>query len=256
VYQNLGFPDRLRLLEEQAAVLRATVASAPSLDAQVPTCPGWTLWDLVQHMGAGQCYWGAVVAAGPADAPPGGREDFADAAPKEREPLLAWSATATRRMVDAFRDAGADAPCWTWWEDSESPQTAGAVAWHQLVEMSVHIYDAQVTVGDGQPVPTEVALDAIGDILSTGCATSSAWPHEPAELDFVAAEGPAWRLSLSADGARSARLPQADAAPADATMRGTAHELVMTFYDRLQIADAEVDGPRRLFELLRDWEPE
>ncbi|WP_408059368.1 maleylpyruvate isomerase N-terminal domain-containing protein [Streptomyces europaeiscabiei] len=32
---------------------RAAVASAPSLDVQVPTCLEWTLFDLVQHLGEG-----------------------------------------------------------------------------------------------------------------------------------------------------------------------------------------------------------
>jgi hypothetical protein len=59
-----------RLIDERSVAFRAAVASAPSLDVQVPTWPEWTLFDLVQHLGKGHRRWAATVAAGPADAPP------------------------------------------------------------------------------------------------------------------------------------------------------------------------------------------
>ena len=90
---------------------------------------------------------------------------------------------------------------------SQSPQTCGAVARHQLQQIAVHTYDAQITVGAPQPLPDEVALDGVDEFLSTCCATTSAWPHKPATVDFHATEGRSWRLWLSADGARTARLP-------------------------------------------------
>lgn len=71
----------------------------------------------------------------------------------------------------------------------------------------MHTYDAQLTVGAPQPLPDEVALDGVEGFLSTCCATTSPWPHEPAAVDYHATEGPSWRLWLSADGARTARLP-------------------------------------------------
>nr|WP_314253343.1 maleylpyruvate isomerase N-terminal domain-containing protein [Streptomyces sp. DSM 40907] len=64
---------------------------APSLEAPVPSCPEWTLFDLVQHLGTGQRWWAAIVAAGPAEAQPA--KDAAEA-PRELEALLAWYAQA------------------------------------------------------------------------------------------------------------------------------------------------------------------
>jgi hypothetical protein len=40
---TLDFPVLLRLVDERSTAFRAAVASAPTLDMQVPTCPGWTL---------------------------------------------------------------------------------------------------------------------------------------------------------------------------------------------------------------------
>ena len=232
---TLEFPDLLRLIDERSTAFRAAVSSAPSLDVQVPTCPEWTLFDLVQHLGEGRRRWAATVAAGPRRHRPGPRPEGAAAAPREREALLAWLAASTEQLLDALREAGPDRGCWTWWGDSQSPQTCGAVARHQLQEIAVHTYDAQLTVGDPQPLPVEVALDGVEEFLSTCCATTSAWPHEPAAVDYHATEGRSWRLWLSADGARTARLPHPAPCPPPArtrtrptlSARGTASELVL-----------------------------
>jgi hypothetical protein len=48
VAKTLEFPVLLRLIDERSVAFRAAVASAPSIDVQVPTCPEWTLLDLVQ----------------------------------------------------------------------------------------------------------------------------------------------------------------------------------------------------------------
>ncbi|KUN91921.1 maleylpyruvate isomerase family mycothiol-dependent enzyme [Streptomyces caeruleatus] len=261
---TLEFPDLLRLIDERSTAFIAAVASAPSLDAQVPTCPEWTLFDLAEHIGDGRRDWAATVAAGPA--PAKSAAEGASAAPREREALLTWLAESTEQLLDALREAGPDRGCWTWWGTSQSPQTSGAVARHQLQQMAVHTYDAQITVGAPQPLPAEVALDGVDEFLSTCVATTSAWPHEPAAIDFHASEGRSWRLSLSADGARTARLPgpgaisatAADQDPdaANASARGTADELVLILHDRIPFNSLRLDGDRRLFDQLSAWDPD
>ncbi|MFJ4989528.1 maleylpyruvate isomerase N-terminal domain-containing protein [Streptomyces sp. NPDC088732] len=257
---TLDFPDLLRLIDERAAAFRAAVASAPSLDVQVPTCPEWTLFDLVQHIGEGRHAWAATVAAGPG-APGKAVPVDAPDVPREREAQQDWLAGATRELLDALREAGPDRGCWTWWGDSQSPQTCGAVARHQLQQLAVHTYDAQLTVGGAEPLPEEVALDGVDEFLSTCCATTSAWPHEPAIVDYHATEGRSWRLWLSADGARTARIPTPGATSAtpdetvDASARGTAHELVMVLYGRIPADSLKLEGDPRLFDLLQEWDP-
>ena len=263
----LEFPDLLRLIDERSTAFRAAVSSAPSLDVQVPTCPEWTLFDLVQHLGEGRRSWAATVAAGPAAAPPArSGSEGAPAAPREREALLARLAASTQQLLDALREAGPDRGCWTWWGTSQSPQTCGAVARRQLQEITVHTYDAQLTVGAPKPLPDEVALDGVEEFLSTCCATTSAWPHEPAAVDYHATEGRSWRLWLSADGARTARLPDPDTLPAtaadedrdgaDASARGAASELVLTLYGRIPVDSLKLDGARRMFDQLIAWDPD
>ncbi|MEU8636155.1 maleylpyruvate isomerase family mycothiol-dependent enzyme [Amycolatopsis sp. NPDC048633] len=256
MHTTLDFPGLLRLIDERSTVFRAAVAAAPSLEVQVPTCPEWTLFDLVRHLGEGRRAWVATIAAGP-DATAKSAPPAEPAPPREREALLTWSEASTRDLLDALREAGPERGCWAWWGKSQSPLTCAAVARRQLHEIAVHTYDAQVTVGAPQPLPAEVALDGVEEFLSTFCTTTVAWPHEPATADYHATEGRSWRNSLSADGARAARLPTpADEKPADASARGTAHELVLAFYGRIPLDSLELDGDRNLFDQLVDWDPE
>jgi len=255
VQKTLEFPAVLRLIDERSAAFRAAAKSAADLGGKVPTCPEWTLLDLVHHLGKVQRRWAAIVTAGPTDADPPALEG-GEAPPREREALLAWSAEGTRQLLEALSEAGPDRRCWTWWgEESDSPETSGAIGRHQVQEVTVHAYDAQITAGAPQPLPDEAALDGVEEFLSTCVSTESPWPHEAAVIDFHAAEGGSWRLLLSADGARSSRLAEPGTAP-DASARATASEHVLVFYDRLPLDTLQMDGNRLLLEQLRDWDPD
>lgn len=88
----------------------------------------------------------------------------------------------------------------------------------------------------------------------TSPLSSTATPHE----------GRSWRLRLSADGTRTTRLPTPGTTPAtavgedaaDASLRGTAGELVLARYGRIPVDSLKVDGDRRLFDLLLEWNPD
>ncbi|MFE2876404.1 maleylpyruvate isomerase family mycothiol-dependent enzyme [Streptomyces roseus] len=262
--KNLEFPELLRLVDERSTAFRAAVAAAPTLDAQVPTCPEWTLFDLAKHLGGGDRFWAAIVSAGPADAPPEGAAAARAAlvVPRERDALLAWLAASTELLLSALRGAGPDTGCWAWWSALQTPRTSGGVARHRVQESAVHTYDAQLASGAPQPLPAAVALDGVEEFLFTCVATPAAWPHKPATFDFHAAEGRSWRLTVDGDGARSTRLPAPTAATgedsdaAGVSVRGTASELVIYLYDRIPAESLHVDGDAGLLDLLRAWEPE
>jgi len=266
VTSALDFPDLLRLIDERSRAFRSAVSTASTLDVPVPTCPEWTLRDLVHHVGEGRRSWAATVAAGPAATgrirPP---SDGDAAAPREPGALDAWLAASTELLLDALREAGPERGCWTWWGDSQSPRTCAAVARHQLQEVAVHTYDAQLTVGAPQPLPDAVALDGVEEFLFTCCATTSPWPHEPAVVDYEATEGRSWRLRVSGDGARTGRLPEAGGpgtaderrGPVDARVTGTASEIVLAaFYGRRPLEALTIKGDRGVIDRLIAWEPE
>ena len=244
---KLEFADLLCLIDERSADFRAAVAAAPSLDVQVPTCPEWTLSDLTLHLGEGRRAWAATVAAGPADAK--SVAENAPAAPQEREALVAWLAASTQELVNALWTAGPDRGCWTWWGTSETPQTAGAVARHQLHEIALHTYDAQLAVGAPQPLPDEVALDGVDEFLATCCATTNPWPTSPPPSTSMPPRAVSGASRSSADGARITRLPT-PGPPADTTLRGTANELNWPC-TAILMDSLKIDGDRGLIDLFR-----
>ncbi|WP_338057965.1 maleylpyruvate isomerase mycothiol-dependent enzyme family protein [Streptomyces dangxiongensis] len=135
-----------------------------------------------------------------------------------------------------------------------------------VLEVAVHTYDARLALGAPQPLPDQAALDGVDEFLSTSCAGPYAWPHKPSVVDYHATEGRSWRLTLSADGVRSTRLPTSgtlpataagqDPDPADASLRGTASDLVLALYGRVPVDSLKLDGDRHLFDQLLAWDPD
>lgn len=244
------FRDLLRLIDERSTAFRAAIAAAPSLDVRVPTCPDWTLADLAWHIGEKRRVWAATVAAGPSDVR---ATPEIEPMPQEREALLAWLAESTRQLLDALTEAGPDRECWVGWGDSQSARTTGAVARHQVQEIAVHTYDAQLAVGAPEPLPEEVAVDGVEEFMFTCNATTSPWPHEPAVLEYHVTEGLFWALQLSAEGARAVRL-DAPGKP-DLAASGTASDVVLTMYGRNDLDALKFDGDLDVLGRLVAWEP-
>ncbi|MDX3662023.1 maleylpyruvate isomerase family mycothiol-dependent enzyme [Streptomyces sp. ID05-26A] len=240
MHNPIAFPDLLRLIDERTA---AFIASVGDLDAPVPTCPGWTVFDLVQHLGDGRRKWAGIVTDGPTERTP-------EEAP--REGWQEWMAESSRLLVTALEKAGPDRDCWGWWGDSQSPLTVATAARRQLHEIAVHTYDAQVAAGAPRPLPAEIVVDAVDEFLMTCFSTSSPWPYEPAVVDYYVTEGASWRLTLDANGGRIGE--PGDGTP-HATAKAAAHDLLMVVYGRGSLESLEIDGDLRLFDQLEAWEP-
>ena len=65
-----AFEDLLALIEDRSAALRKSVAGSPDPDVRVPSCPDWSLRDLVEHLTEVHRFWAAAVAVGPSEHPP------------------------------------------------------------------------------------------------------------------------------------------------------------------------------------------
>jgi uncharacterized protein (TIGR03083 family) len=246
----LGFDDMLVLIEERSGALRS--AAAGNLDARVPGCPGWSVRDLVAHLGAVQLFWSAAAQAGPAASPPdedtlGDREPHGD--------LLAWSAAATSALTGALKDAGPERGCWTWWESSGAAMTAGAVARHQVQEAGVHAFDAQQAAGNPEPLPPALAADGVGEFLTVGLRTTGPWPHDPAAVALSAGDGGDWLLGLRRERLQVSRLADAEGggATADATITASPSDIVLAFYRRHGPDRLRVRGDSTLVKRLLDW---
>ncbi|MEP7024424.1 MAG: maleylpyruvate isomerase family mycothiol-dependent enzyme [Actinomycetota bacterium] len=248
---TLSFDDMLDLVADRSAAFRAAAAAAPA-GAQVPGCPDWQVSDLVAHLGEVHRWWAAAIAAGPAPGPPDpstieGRTPLGD--------LLTWSADCTADLISALRAAGPDRDCWTWWPESSTPSNSGAVARHQVQESAIHARDAQETAGHAEPLSAAIATDGVDEFLATCLGACGPWKLPPAQVALQISGGPGWLLDLSEKGAVVVPSGLAGAAQPTAAITGSASDLVLALYGRVDLDTMQLAGDRAVLRQLLDWAP-
>jgi uncharacterized protein (TIGR03083 family) len=162
-------PDSL-LLQVTAFADAASTETAGDLSVPVPTCPGWSLRDLVRHLGRVHRRVTESFSGG------GGTlvalDEVADGEPPaSRDEVATWLLAGGAALASALADAGPDrlvaggfgaAPA-SWWER------------RMLHETLVHRYDAEVAVGV-EPwvgVDAELAADGIAEAFGLIAALGS-----------------------------------------------------------------------------------
>jgi uncharacterized protein (TIGR03083 family) len=228
---GFGFDRMLDAIASESRLLSDMVA-ATDLETRVPSCPEWSLRDLAHHIGVVQWYWGQNVAAQNADERSGGE---LTALPDDVD-LLAWMGWCTYTLLGALRQAGPDAPCWTWWGE---PRTSLAVARHQAQEVGVHRWDAELTAGELAPLPLALSEDGVPEFVEIMVGSDAA--SLPGAVTLTATDiGASWRVGAAADGAGAGDGAAAGARSAE--LRATASDLVLMLYRRLPVPDADVVG--------------
>jgi uncharacterized protein (TIGR03083 family) len=149
------------------AEIEATTAGLAEIVAEhdqslpIPTCPEWTLRQLVTHVGRAH-RWAGEITRTRSDVPIPFREVPDGKLPADRAEQCAWLRAGAARLVDAVREAGSDL-VWTF----TGPAPAGFWIRRMTHETLVHRADAQLAAG-AEPEPAidaEVAADAIDEWL-------------------------------------------------------------------------------------------
>ena len=96
-------------LVDQTAQFAETTRRA-AVDAPVPTCPDWSLSQLVEHLGQ-TTYWVAQIVETPVSDPSQLPTSY-EALPGDQDAWVSWLTEGASRLVAACVDAGADAPVW------------------------------------------------------------------------------------------------------------------------------------------------
>src|SRR5690348_14726412 len=122
--------DIFGFIEIESAAAAATISPA-SLDARVPSCPDWSLAELIGHLGRVQRFWAHAVRVGGTERRPPPEASV----PNSASDLDAWFRESTRELLDALHTVPWVTPAWTWWKDD---RTVGAIARHQVQEAAVH----------------------------------------------------------------------------------------------------------------------
>lgn len=227
------------IADESAALLDA--AQRAGLDAPVPSCPGWTVADLLGHIGGVQ-YWAAEASR----AQPDDDVDFRDkSAIPEAEERMAWFAAATAGLVDAL-DRPSDEPAWTW----IPPGTVGFWQRRQAHEAAMHRVDAELAAGVEAPaIAPELAADGIDEFLTMVEAFGAAGAGDPGStLHFHCTDVTGeWLARIGTSGVAIER----EHAKGDVAARGTASDLLCWLEGRDLVERLEVFGDATLLDRWR-----
>lgn len=250
------------------------MTSGTDLAATVPTCPDWSLEQLVRHMGGALRWVDALV-----------RTRAQENIPDERIPLLGgpdgvgdaaalddWLAESGELVVGALREAGPDAKVWSWAGVPDS----GFWARRMTHEITVHRADAALAAGLPYEVAPDVAADAVDEWLQLVQWVQRHEPHAAAGELLVADR--AIQLHATDAPAEPGAGPGGTAVPpAEAwgrvveltergvvwrpgheetavTLRGPLTSVLLAFYGRLPLdgSGLEVLGEREVLEFWLD----
>lgn len=231
----------VRILDQDGQLLAAAAGQAGT-DAQVPTCPGWQVRDLVRHTGAVHRWAAGFVAEGHTSYKPEG--DLPDLDGPE---LLAWFLEGHRHLVDTLTTADPDVQCWHF---LPAPSPLAFWARRQAHETAVHRFDAEA-VHDGNPhgVDRHFAVDGIDELLFGFHARpkSKARSDTPRVLRLRATDTDAvWTVRLSQEPPAAER---GDAGDADCEVAGPAARLYLALWNRLPFPS--LTGDTSVAELWR-----
>lgn len=219
----MEFADYLKEIQQQAAALRAAaVAAGP--DAEVATCPGWTVHRLVRHIA--RVHNQVVLSF---DTDPGGESPRTERPPEDWDELLAYWDERVGTMLGEFARRGPDSPAWAFAGFSGT----GFWARRQAHETAIHRLDAEHAAhGDAVPhlvFEPEFAADGADEALTVMIAR---FPTEVAGTVLVHAAdaGRAWLVTLTEGG--KPEIGKATDIDTDASLVGTADAVYRALWKR------------------------
>lgn len=244
--------SRLRIAGEMIAE-----CAGHGLHREVPSCPGWTLAELVRHVGAIH-RWGFAVVDGqltgrPRDMFAISAEQGALAAAVLDDQLSGWFSAGHSALVAALEQTSADADFWTF---GPGPTPVGFWTRRQAHETAMHAIDAQLAVttpDDVAPLPTWFALDGIAETLEVFVARPGAKARSSTPRTMLVApidDDARWLVTIGAEAVTAVRTGHDE--PADTTLSGTAHDLYSALWNRSPIERVDISGDPAVAALWAD----
>ncbi len=193
-------------------------AADRDLTAPIPTCPDWTMADLVRHIFQVHRSWSRIVDEGLME------PDWSDEPYPADHTLVAEFRAQASQFADVLGDTDPAKPCWTWGPE----ENAGFVQRFQVQEVALHRWDAERAVGAPSPIATDGAADAIELVSRLVPAASKG---AAAAFEVIATDVPL-EVTMSA----GPDLPVAGA------LCGPASDLLLVGWKRLPIESVQVTG--------------
>ncbi|WP_306318905.1 MULTISPECIES: maleylpyruvate isomerase family mycothiol-dependent enzyme [unclassified Streptomyces] len=229
----LPVPRYLDCLAADFELLR-TAATTASPTARVPSCPDWTVTDLVRHVGQVYAHKTAAIRA----ATPGTEPEWPPKGTTDEEPYTLLD-RAYAELREALTTHSPESPAGTWYAPD---QTVGFWIRRMAQETVIHRIDAELAAGGPiTPVPDDLAIDGIDELLKVFTAYAvTEWTdyfREPLATSpgrrYELHAGPAtWRIRTGPDPLFTVE-DGTTAAPADTTLSGTPEAMLRDLWNRL-----------------------
>jgi uncharacterized protein (TIGR03083 family) len=225
----------------------AASVNEAALESKVPTCPEWTVSDLVDHVAHVYLH---KVECMRHNAPP----NPWPAPGLDQGPRLDLLHRAYRELHAEFVARPASMPAHTWFDGDHS---VGFWMRRMAHETAIHRIDAELAAGvPSQPVPDDLALDGIDELLDLFLAwPSTKWPEEfeavlePKAAGSVAVATGGRRRLVTWQPSGLLRAEPSDAA-ADAEISG-APEAVLRWLWRRSEGPITITGDKTKVDQLR-----
>ncbi len=219
---------------------RLAAAASGSLSRDVPSCPGWTVRDLVSHVA--EVYEDKIARTALGRAP----DPWPPEWPADRDPIE-WLGDAHGRLLEMFDANGPTTPSATWWPPD---QTVGFWARRMAHETAVHRTDAELAIGRPTPVNAELAVDGVDEILVI--MLEGDWSDEPDDAATgqrvgISAGERTWCVTLEKEAVRVTE----DLGAWDATLGGDPSDVLLWLWGRSPDDGVERSGDEGAFRVLR-----
>ncbi|WP_051759176.1 maleylpyruvate isomerase family mycothiol-dependent enzyme [Herbidospora cretacea] len=214
------------------------------LSRPVPTCPGWSLRDLVEHTGS--THRRAAIVAGEA------RQERLDRAsvdlglPADDGGYADWFAAGAEPLRRGLLAHAPSTVVWTW----SGPRPVVWWARRQLCENAVHGADAAIALGQAPRIGEAVAADGVRELLDN--LPYADWKPrdltgDGERLSWQSDTGVGFLVTLYPDG----YTYEPSAMPGEVTVRtSTAADILLLMWGRRGYGDYSVEGDSAL---LKRW---
>ena len=228
----------------------AAAAEQGGLEIPVPSCPQWTMRDLVRHLGMIHL-WAAGHVVQRQDPSWGDDLDkFPEVWPElavfwpDDENLLSWYLDTNANLVRTLEAAPPDVDSWTF---LPAPSPLAMWARRQAHETAVHRFDGEHAAGIPSEFDSTFASDGIDELVAGFAPRKEEFPVDRERTMAVHATdtNDRWHVTLAPTGITTVRTD----GPADATIAGAASALYLMLWNRGDDPSIAVAGDHEVLDL-------
>jgi uncharacterized protein (TIGR03083 family) len=220
------------------------VAATTNPRASIASCPDWDMTGLLRHTTVVHHWVTHILTTGTTEPP---TRRFSDEAPTDWASLGPYFEEGLSALLAAFGAVTPDALVWNWFDEGPAP----ARFWFRRMahETAMHRWDAQRGTGTPQPIDASLADDAVDEFVMfvQEWTRDHGVPGLHGSLALVATDtGTVRALDLEP----TSLVWRDDATGTDATVRGTASDLLLFVGSRISLDDPvlSVAGDRGVAE--------